>query len=83
LTFLIILILIFVIGPSLIRLLFPFLLKSFIKRAQKQMNQQFQQQNNSNSREGEINIKKPTTSKEKAAHKDELGEYVDFEEIKE
>jgi hypothetical protein len=47
------------------------------------MNQQFQQQNNSYSREGEINIKKPTSSKEKAAHKDELGEYVDFEEIKE
>ena len=59
----------------------PLLFKSFMKRAQNQMNKQYQQQNSSPKKEGEINVTQ--TSKSKAhGEKEKLGDYVDFEEIK-
>jgi hypothetical protein len=59
----------------------PILLKSFMKRAQNQMNQQFRQQEPQKRNEGEINLKH-STKKEKPGEKNKLGDYVDFEEIK-
>lgn len=57
----------------------PILLKSFMKRAQNQMNQQYQQ--NDSKKEGEVNVSQ--TSKAKTSgEKEKLGDYVDFEEIK-
>lgn len=61
---------------------FPFLVKRFIQKTQ----QKFYNQNpdldpsNRSSKEGEINIKYNTKPKEKL---NDLGDYVDFEEIKE
>lgn len=59
----------------------PILLKSFMKRVQNQMNQQFRQQEPQERKEGEINLKH-NSKKEKPGEKNKLGDYVDFEEIK-
>jgi len=53
-----------------------------MKRAQNNMNQQFNQQDTThNKEEGEINITNTSNTK-KPGKKNKLGEYVDFEEIK-
>ena len=52
-----------------------------MKRAQNQMNQQFQQQEPHQRKEGEINLKQ-NSKKGKPSEKNKLGDYVDFEEIK-
>ena len=58
------------------------MLRSFMKRAQNQMNQQFHQQDTPHKKEGEVNIT-DTSKTKKDGKKDKLGDYVDFEEIKE
>lgn len=79
-TFLLILFLLFFVGPYLVRWLMPILLKSFMKRAQNQMNQQYQQQEPQHKKEGEVNLNSNSKT-EKPSEKDKLGDYVDFEEI--
>jgi len=64
-----------------VRLLMPFLLKTFIKRAQNNMNQRYDQQNTYNKKEGEINVSKTPNTKP-GQHKEDLGDYVDFEDVK-
>jgi hypothetical protein len=54
-----------------------------MKRAQKQMNEQYNQQYNQSKKEGEINIKTDTSKSKSSTDKKELGDYVDYEEIKE
>jgi len=67
----------------LVRRLMPFILRSFMKRAQNQMNQQYNQQQDSSKKEGEINIKTNPSKSKSSAEKAQLGDYVDYEEIKE
>lgn len=66
----------------MVRWLLPFVLRFFMKRAQNQMNQQYNQQNDSYKKEGEINIKTNPSKSKTSAEKDQLGDYVDYEEIK-
>jgi len=79
LKFLFILFLIFLVAPYVIRWLMPILLKSFMKRAQNQMNQQYQQKDSK--KEGEVNVSQTSRTKP-SGEKEKLGDYVDFEEIK-
>jgi sortase (surface protein transpeptidase) len=76
--FLIIFLLIIFITPYIIRIISPFLLKYFFKKVEKNMNQQYQQQQNQNN---QTNKSQSNYSYKKA--KEELGDYVDFEEISE
>lgn len=81
--FLFILFLIFIVAPYLVRWLMPYLFRGFVKRAQNQMNQQFDQQNQAPKKEGEINIKTNPSKTKSSTEKEQLGDYVDYEEIKE
>mgnify|MGYP001587621207 FL=1 len=61
------------------RYIFPILLKRYINKKQSQFNQQFNQQNSPLDKEGEVSIKtKPKKSKNDT---NDMGEYVDFEEV--
>jgi len=78
-----IILLIYLLFRLLTRTLFPFLARNYVKKAQ----EKFYQQNpdidpeEAKKREGEVKIKsRPQTSSHK---KDELGDYVDFEEVDE
>lgn len=77
--FLIIFLLIIFITPYLLRLISPFLLKYFFKKVEKNMNEQYQQnqQNQDSNHNNE-----PSESKKNSA-KEELGDYVEFEDIQE
>ena len=58
------------------RLLLPFLFRTMLKRASKNM-----RSNESKKREGEVSIK--NSSKQKKQSNSSVGEYVDYEEIDE
>ena len=61
------------------RYIFPILLKRYINKKQSQFNQQFNPQNSPLDKEGEVSIKtKPKKSKNDI---NDMGEYVDFEEV--
>ncbi len=61
------------------RYIFPILLKRYINKKQSQFNQQFNPQNSPLDKEGEVSIKtKPKKSKNDT---NDMGEYVDFEEV--
>jgi len=45
------------------------------------MNQRYDQQNTYNKKEGEINVSKTPNTKP-GQHKEDLGDYVDFEDVK-
>jgi len=61
------------------RYIFPILLGRYIKRKQSQFNTQFNQQDSPAEKEGEVSIKiKPKKSKTET---NDMGEYVDFEEL--
>ena len=63
----------------LMRLFAPFLIKKVAEKMQQQANQQYGNQQQSTVREGETVIDKaPRTQRQS---KDDVGEYVDFEEI--
>jgi len=67
------------------RYVFPFLIKRFVNKAQKNFYSQQQAHNNNSQqdqKEGEVNIKYNKQNQSKS-DKDKLGDYVDFEEIKE
>mgnify|MGYP001177361307 CR=1 FL=1 len=67
---------------SLVRFVFPILMKRYVKKKQSQFNQQFNQQQNTNvEEEGKVTIKtKPKKSKSETS---DIGDYVDFEEVDE
>ena len=61
------------------RFLFPVLLKRYVRKKQSQFNQQFNQQQYPVEKEGNVSIKtKPNKSK---TDTNDMGEYVDFEEV--
>ena len=61
------------------RYIFPILLKRYINKKQSQFNQQFNQQDSPVEKEGKVSIKtKPKKSKNDT---NDMGEYVDFEEV--
>ena len=63
------------------RFLFPVLLKRYVSKKQSQFNQQFNQQQDPVEKEGNVSIKtKPNKSK---TDTNDIGEYVDFEEVDE
>ena len=61
------------------RYFFPILLKRYIKKKQSQFNQQFNPQGSPVEEEGEVSIK--TKPKKSKTDTDDMGEYVDFEEV--
>ena len=61
------------------RYFFPILLKRYINKKQSQFNQQFNPQDSNLEKEGKVSIKtKPKKSKNDT---NDMGEYVDFEEL--
>ncbi len=52
-----------------------------MKRAQNKMNQQYEQQDHQSKKEGEINVTSDPKTKS-SGEKGQLGDYVDFEDIK-
>jgi len=70
----------------LARYIFPIFLKRFVKKAQDNFERQqgYVDPDEAKKREGEVNIKSNTQSQStNESTKDELGDYVDFEEYKE
>jgi len=65
------------------RFVFPFLLKRYVKKKQSQFNQKFTQQQDTtvDVEEGKVTIK--TKVKKSKSDKNDMGEYVDFEEVDE
>ena len=62
-------------------ILFPVLLKRYVRKKQSQFNHQFNQQQDPVEKEGNVSIKtKPNKSK---TDTNDIGEYVDFEEVDE
>ena len=61
------------------RYIFPILLKRYINKKQSQFHQQFNPQDSTLEKEGKVSVKtKPKKSKNDA---NDMGEYVDFEEV--
>ena len=67
------------------RILAPFLLKRFASKMQDRFGQQFNQQNHNQQppkqQEGKVTLEKTKTSTK--TNSDNLGDYVDFEEVEE
>ena len=60
-----------------LKAIFPFLVQKTVNKMQEQANQQQQQQSK---KEGEVTIEKPSGAAG-TAHKKDVGDYVDFEEV--
>jgi len=78
-----IILLIYLFFRLLTRTLFPFLARNYVKKAQEKFYQQNPHINpeEAKKREGEVKIKSKPKTQSKS--KEELGDYVDFEEIEE
>ena len=63
------------------RILAPFLLKRFTKKMQERFNQQYQNPENQPQEEGKVTLEKTKPSTQTKS--DEVGDYVDFEEVEE
>ena len=63
------------------RLLAPVLLKRFAKKMQDRFQQQYQDPQNPPQEEGKVTLKKTNTSTKTKL--DDVGDYVDFEEVEE
>jgi len=61
------------------RYIFPILLKRYINKKQSQFNQQFNQQDSPIEKEGKVSVK--TKPKKSKTDTNDMGEYVDFEEV--
>ena len=61
------------------RILAPILLKRFASKMKDRFQGQFNQENSPVEEEGEVSIK--TKPKKSATDKNDIGEYVDFEEV--
>lgn len=59
----------------------PIILKNFVRKAQNRMNYQYRHEETTPKKEGEVNISSDPKAKT-TGEKDKLGEYVDFEEVK-
>ncbi len=81
-----IIILIYYVVRFIGRIMLPFLLKRFVKKAQSNFEHQFKdkfsQSESTNTKQGEVEIKIPEKQKGSNLNFDD-GEYVDFEEVKE
>lgn len=81
--FLLVVLIIYIVLVILIRFVFPFLIKRFVKRVQRNLfeqNDNYQNQHYESTKNGEINVDFiPPKSKTST---DNVGEYVDYEEIK-
>jgi len=78
-----IILLIYLFFRLLTRTLFPFLARNYVKKAQEKFYEQNPHINpeEAKRREGEVKVK--SRPQKNAATKDQLGDYVDFEEIDE
>lgn len=67
------------------RYIAPYLIQMFVKKAQKRMMQDMGHEppSSGKKKEGEINVDYVPDKKKKNANKDDMGDYIDFEEIKE
>ena len=63
------------------RILAPILLKRFTNKMQERFNQQYQNSQNSAQEEGKVTLEKTNPSTKTKS--DDVGDYVDFEEIEE
>ena len=63
------------------RLLAPILMKRFANKMQDRFNQQHHNQQDPFQKEGKVTIERTNTSKKR--NSDDLGDYVDFEEVEE
>lgn len=79
--FILILILIILVLRSLSRLFMPFMVSEVMKKAQRNMNEQYRRQQTTK-KEGEVYVDfEPTKNKKRFFTKNE-GDFVDYEEIK-
>jgi hypothetical protein len=84
--FILILIFLYYFFRVITRFLLPFLAQRFVRKAQENFNRQqaYADPEEARKREGEVNVKaKPQDKSNGHNAKDKLGDYVDFEEIKE
>ena len=65
----------------LIRIFAPFLMKRFANKMQERFNQQYQNPKNPAQEEGRVTLEKTNTSIKTKS--DDVGDYVDFEEVDE
>lgn len=67
------------------KLLFPWLLKTFVKKVERKVNSQMNQQQGyaGFKQEGDVLVKRPQKDKSKSTKDFSGGEYIDFEEVKE
>ena len=65
----------------LVRIFAPLLMKRFANRMQERFNQQYQSSKNSSEEEGKITVEKVNNSTK--IKSDDLGDYIDFEEVEE
>ncbi len=81
--FIITLILIFLVLRALSRLLMPFVVTEVVKKAQRNMENQYRRQNQQQYNEGDIHVDyTPPKAKKRFSFKKDDGDFVDFEEIK-
>ena len=73
-------IIIFFLVLYILQIVIRFIFRRYIKKIQKQFDQQQEFYKNQNSKEGDVIIKKTEQSTKKVSKND--GEYVDYEEIK-
>ncbi len=84
LNFLFIVLLIIIIVPYILRWAAPFLMKSFLNRMQKNMqNKGFPTNETNDFQSTDEQVPNNQSTKEPTKAKEELGDYVDFEELKE
>ncbi len=80
--FILILILIILVLRSLSRLLMPFMVSEVMKKAQRNMNEQYRRQQQTQ-REGDIHVDyTPPKAKKRFSFTKTEGDFVDYEEIK-
>ncbi len=84
--FLIIIILLYVFFRLLGRYILPWLVKRYVKKAQKDFFQRNpgaepEYKDRQKRKEGEVNVKSGPHSAKKGSNDDKLGDYVDFEEV--
>ena len=65
----------------LARIFAPLLMKRFVDKIQERFNQQYQNQKNSHQEEGKVTLEKINNSTKTKS--DDVGDYVDFEEVEE
>jgi len=78
-----IILLIYLFFRLLTRTLFPFLARNYVKKAQEKFYQQNPNINPEEAKRQEGEVKVKSRPQKTTAKKDELGDYVDFEEVDE